>query len=117
MPQIVGQLVVLPKHYWTGESKDIQKTTLEPPIGSGPYIIDTFETGRYVTYRRNPDYWAKNLNVSVGKYNFARVRYDYFGDFTVAFEAFKAGELHLEMRITPKTGQPDMISPLCKMGE
>ena len=116
LPQIVGQLVVLPKHYWTGESKDIQKTTLEPPIGSGPYIIDKFETGRYVTYRRNPDYWAKNLNVSVGKYNFARVRYDYFGDFTVAFEAFKAGELHFRNENNSKNWATGYDVPAVKDG-
>lgn len=116
LPQIVGQLVVLPKHYWTGESKDIQKTTLEPPIGSGPYIIDTFETGRYVTYRRNPDYWAKNLNVSVGKYNFARLRYDYFGDFTVAFEAFKAGELHFRNENNSKNWATGYDIPAVKDG-
>ena len=116
LPQIVGQLVVLPMHYWTGESKDIQKTTLEPPIGSGPYIIDKFETGRYVTYRRNPDYWAKNLNVSVGKYNFARVRYDYFGDFTVAFEAFKAGELHFRNENNSKNWATGYDVPAVKDG-
>ena len=116
LPQIVGQLVVLPKHYWTGESKDIQKTTLEPPIGSGPYIIDKFETGRYITYRRNPDYWAKNLNVSVGKYNFTRVRYDYFSDFTVAFEAFKAGELHFRNENNSKNWATGYDVPAVKDG-
>ncbi|MEC7185674.1 MAG: extracellular solute-binding protein, partial [Pseudomonadota bacterium] len=117
LPQIVGQLVVLPKHYWMGESKDIQKTTLEPPIGSGPYIIDKFETGRFVTYRRNPDYWAKNINVSVGKYNFARVRYDYFGDFTVAFEAFKAGELHFRNENNSKNWATGYDVPAVKHGK
>jgi len=116
LPQIVGQLVVLPKHYWAGEGKDIQKTTLEPPVGSGPYIIDTFETGRYVTYRRNPDYWAKDLNVSVGKYNFARVRYDYFGDFTVAFEAFKAGNLQFRDENNSKNWATGYDVPAAKDG-
>ena len=116
LPQIVGQLVVLPKHYWAGEGKDIQKTTLEPPVGSGPYIIDKFETGRYVTYRRNPDYWAKDLNVSVGKYNFARVRYDYFGDFTVAFEAFKAGNLQFRDENNSKNWATGYDVPAVKDG-
>lgn len=116
LPQIVGQLVVLPKHYWAGEGKDIQKTTLEPPVGSGAYIIDTFETGRYVAYRRNPDYWAKDLNVSVGKYNFARVRYDYFGDFTVAFEAFKAGNLQFRDENNSKNWATGYDVPAAKDG-
>lgn len=116
LPQIVGQLVVLPEHYWAGEGRDIQKTTLEPPIGSGPYIIDTFETGRYVTYRRNPDYWAKDLNVSIGKYNFDRVRYDYFGDFTVAFEAFKAGNLQFRDENNSKNWATGYDVPAAKDG-
>lgn len=96
LPQIVGQLPVLPRHYWTSDNRDISKTTLEPPLGSGPYRIGAFEAGRQVTFERVEDYWAKDLNVNVGHYNFAAIRYDYFGDLTVAFEAFKAGELDFQ---------------------
>ena len=93
LPQIVGQLPVLSKQYWTAENRDIGKTTLTPPLGNGPYKIGKFEAGRYVVYQRVADYWAKDLNVNIGKYNFDRLRYDSFTDLTVAFEAFKAGAL------------------------
>ncbi len=96
LPQIVGQLPVLPKHYWTTAERDISKTTLEPPLGSGPYRIDSFEAGRHITFARVANYWAKDLNVNRGQYNFARIRYDYFGDLTIAFEAFKAGDIDFQ---------------------
>ena len=89
LPLIIGQLVVLPKHYW--ESKDFTATTLEPPLGSGPYRIGTFEPGRTITYTRVPDYWGARLPVNVGSSNFDKVRYDYYRDATVAIEAFKSG--------------------------
>ncbi|MBI3451463.1 MAG: ABC transporter substrate-binding protein [Rhodospirillales bacterium] len=90
LPLIVSELYVLPRAYW--QSRDFEKTTLEPPLGSGPYRIDSFEAGRFVTLRRVPDYWAINLPVNVGKNNFDVIRYDYYRDQTVALEAFKAGE-------------------------
>ena len=89
LPLIIGQLTILPKHYW--ESRDFEKTTLDPPLGSGPYKIESFEAGRSITYVRAPNYWAVNLPVNVGSYNFASIRYDYYRDNTVAIEAFKAG--------------------------
>src|SRR5207237_8066882 len=67
LPQIIGQMPVLSKAYWTG--RDFSKTTLEPPLGSGPYKIDTFDAGRSVTYRRVPDYWGANLAVNKGRRN------------------------------------------------
>ena len=89
LPLILGQLVVLPKHYWEG--RDFGATTLEPPLGSGPYRIESFEPGRSVTFRRVADYWGAALPVSIGSNNFDTVRYDYYRDETVAIEAFKAG--------------------------
>ena len=90
LPLILGQLVVLPKHYWM--ERDFTRTTLEPPLGSGPYRVGAFEPGRYVEYRRVDDYWGKDLPVNVGRDNFDRVRHDYYRDGTVSVEAFKAGE-------------------------
>ncbi|PIE25389.1 MAG: hypothetical protein CSA60_00695 [Neptuniibacter caesariensis] len=87
---IVGEVSILPKHYW--ENRDFAKTTLDIPLGSGPYMIDSFEAGRSITYKRRDDYWAKDLPVNKGKYNFAYRVYDYYRDNTVAMEAFKAGE-------------------------
>ncbi|MEO8604475.1 MAG: extracellular solute-binding protein [bacterium] len=89
LPLIVGQLPVLPKHYWEG--RDFEAGTLDPPLGSGPYKIGAFEAGRYSTYQRVPDYWGKDLPVNRGRDNFDTVRYDYYRDMTVQLEALKAG--------------------------
>jgi microcin C transport system substrate-binding protein len=95
LPQIVGEIRVLPKHYWEGTDKngkkrDITETTLEPPLGSGPYRIKDFEPGRYIAFERMKDYWGKDLNVAIGTNNFEELRFLYFRDPTVALEAFKA---------------------------
>ena len=90
LPQIVGQLPVLPRHYWEG--RDFRKTTLEPPLGSGPYRVAGFEAGRYVVFERVPDHWGRDLPINRGLYNFDRIRHDYYRDQTVALEAFKARE-------------------------
>lgn len=95
LPLILGQLSVLPRHYWEG--KDFEKTTLEPPLGSGPYKIDTFEPGRFITLRRVPDYWGADLPVNVGQNNFDVMRFEYFRDRTIALEAFKAGTYDLRL--------------------
>lgn len=87
---IVGEVPILAKHYWQG--KDFQKPSLDIPIGSGPYIIDSYDAGRSITYKRNPNYWAKELPVKVGYDNFDIQIFDYYRDGTVAMEAFKAGE-------------------------
>ncbi|MCW8884149.1 MAG: extracellular solute-binding protein [Motiliproteus sp.] len=90
LPLIVGQLPILPKHYW--QDRDFSKTTLEPPLGSGAYKISKFEPGRFITYERVKDHWAKDLPINKGQHNFDEIRYDYYRDATVALEAFKAGE-------------------------
>ena len=87
---ITGQLPVLPKHYWEG--KDFSKSTLEPPLGSGPYKIKDFKAGKYITYERVKNYWAEDHPVNKGSNNFDIVRYDYYRDATVALEAYKAGK-------------------------
>jgi len=94
LPKIMGQLLVLPQHWWegtdaSGNKRDISKSTLEPPLGSGPYRIKSFEAGRSITYERVPDYWAKNEGFAVGQNNFDNIRYEYFADTTAQFEAFK----------------------------
>ena len=91
LPVIVGQLPVLSKAYWA--TRDFTKTTLEPPLGSGPYRVESLEPGRSITYRRVKDYWGAALPVNVGRYNFDTIRYDYYRDDTVALEAFKGGRL------------------------
>jgi len=93
LPQIVGELVVLPKHWWEGTDKsgnkrDVAATTLEPPLGCGAYRIKEFVAGRTIVYERVKDHWAKDLNVSIGQDNFDELRFEYFRDATVAIEAF-----------------------------
>jgi microcin C transport system substrate-binding protein len=89
LPLIMGQLPVLPKHYY--ERVEFDRTTLEPPLGSGPYRVAGLEPGRHITYERVPEYWGAELPVNRGSYNFDRIRYDYYRDANVALEAFKAG--------------------------
>ncbi|MGA2055017.1 MAG: extracellular solute-binding protein [Bradyrhizobium sp.] len=98
LPQIVGELMVLPKHYWEGtdgqgRKRDISATTLEPPLGSGPYRIKDFVAGRSVSLERVKDYWGANLPVQVGQNNFDELRYEFFRDNIVALEAFKADQV------------------------
>jgi microcin C transport system substrate-binding protein len=90
LPLIIGQLTILPKHYWEG--RDFTKTTLEPPIGSGPYKIEKYDAGRSITVKRIKGWWGENLPINKGQYNFDQIRYDYYRDTTIMLEAFKAGE-------------------------
>src|SRR6267143_1873172 len=97
LPTIVGELPVLPKHYWEGadsqgRKRDISATTLEKPLGSGPYRIKDFVAGRSITLERVKDYWGANLPVRVGQNNFDDMRFEFFRDNTVALEAFKADQ-------------------------
>ncbi|MFN3687505.1 extracellular solute-binding protein [Salinarimonas sp.] len=93
LPKIMGQLLVLPEHWWTAPGRSPSATTLEPPLGSGPYRLATHVAGRSVVYERVPDAWANDLNVNVGKNNFGTIRYEYFRDATVLLEAFKADQV------------------------
>jgi microcin C transport system substrate-binding protein len=97
LPTIVGELPVLPKHYWEGtdgqgRKRDISATTLEPPLGSGPYRIKEFVAGRSVRLERVKDYWGANAPTQVGQNNFDEMRFEFFRDNTVALEAFKADQ-------------------------
>jgi microcin C transport system substrate-binding protein len=100
LPLIIGQLTVLPSHWWA--TRDFEKTSLEIPLGSGPYRIDSFEAGRYVTLKRVEDHWARDLWLNRGQNNFDTIRYDYYRDETVAFEAFKAGEIDYREEYTSR---------------
>jgi microcin C transport system substrate-binding protein len=98
LPQILGQLTVLPKHYWEGKDaagkpRDIGVTTLEPPVSSGPYKIKSFVPGRTIVLERVKDYWGNGVNINVGRNNFDELRYEYFRDSTVALEAFKGDQI------------------------
>lgn len=98
LPQVLGQLRILPKHWWTGKDaqgrqRDATQTSLEIPLGSGPYRLARFEPGRSATYERVADYWGKDLPVNVGRNNFGTLRNEYFRDSTVLIEALK-GDLY-----------------------
>ncbi|HEY0033954.1 MAG TPA: extracellular solute-binding protein [Devosia sp.] len=97
LPLILGQLQVLPQHWWEGtdakgQARNIAESTLEPPLGSGPYQLADFDPGRTVTFKRVPDYWGLNQPTQIGTNNFDEYRIEYFLDLTVQFEAFKGDQ-------------------------
>ncbi|WP_426409583.1 extracellular solute-binding protein [Bradyrhizobium ganzhouense] len=97
LPTIVGELTVLPKHWWEGtdaqgRKRDISATTLEPPLGSGPYKIKEFVAGRSIKLERVKDYWGANVPSQIGTNNFDELRFEFFRDNLVALEAFKADQ-------------------------
>jgi microcin C transport system substrate-binding protein len=101
LPLIVAALPIFSKAYYA--KTDFTKTTLEPPLGSGPYGIDSFRQGQTVSFVRRPDYWGKDLPVNRGQYNFDEVRYEYFRDTTAGFEALKSGLLDLKEDFSSKS--------------
>ncbi|OEJ69374.1 hypothetical protein BEN30_04155 [Magnetovibrio blakemorei] len=115
LPLILGQMAILPKHYWA--TRDFEKTTLEPPLGSGPYKVGTFETGRSITYDRVPDYWGRDLAVNVGQNNFAELRYEYFRDASILVEAFKGGAIDFRNENTSKIWATSYDMPEVKNGQ
>lgn len=100
LPLIVGQMPILPKHYW--EDRDFAATTLEPPLGSGPYRVRSVDPGRSITYERVADYWGAELPVNRGRYNYDSITYEYYRDANVALEAFKAGQYDLRIENTAR---------------
>lgn len=100
LPLILGQMNILSKAFWS--QHDFGAASLEPPVGNGPYKIDKVVPGRSVSYVRDPDYWAKELPVNKGRYNFDRIVFEYYKDNTVALEAFKAGEYDFRVERTAR---------------
>ena len=105
LPLITGQLPVLPKHYWA--SRDFSATTLDPPLGSGPYRIQKFEAGRYIVQERVTDYWGANLPVRRGMNNFDIIRTEYFRDATPIRLALKAGDIDFRLENQSKAWADD----------
>ena len=91
LPQTVGGLPIFSKAYYEASGADFEASTLTPGLGSGPYVLDSLEVGQQIVYRRNPDYWGKDLPINKGRHNFDRIRIEYFADYNSAFEGFKAG--------------------------
>lgn len=100
LPLIVGEMPIFSKAYWQG--RDFEKTTLTPILGSGPYKIESVDPGRSITLKRIDNYWGKDLPVNVGRFNFDRIRTDYYRDSTVALEAFKAGQYDFRLENSAK---------------
>lgn len=100
LPMILGQLPVLPKHWWA--ERDFTSGSLEPPLGSGPYRVERVQPGRSISYARVEDYWGRDLAVNRGFYNFDRLVFDYYRDNTVALQAFKAGQFDYWLETSAK---------------
>ncbi len=100
LPLILGQMPVMPAHYWA--DRKFEGNGLDVPVGSGPYRIDSYEAGRSVTYERVDDYWAEDLSIRKGRFNFDRIKYEYYNDDTVALESFKAGNFDLRVETSAK---------------
>ena len=115
MPLLLGLRPILEKKQWAG--KDFTVSSLEPPIGSGPYMVDKVEAGAYVTLKRNPDWWGKGLAFNKGLYNFDAIKYEYFADPTVMFEAFKAGEIDTYRESNPAKWASNYDIPTVQSGE
>ena len=109
LPLIVGQLTVLPKHAWAG--REFNRTSLEPPLGSGPYKVAEVQAGRSIRYERVRDWWAKDLPVNRGQYNFDNLTIDYYRDNTVALEALKAGQFDFWVETSAKNWASAYDSP------
>jgi peptide/nickel transport system substrate-binding protein len=99
MPLIMGLMPILPRHRLTSAS--FERTTLEPPVGSGPYTVAEVQPGRSLTYRRNPNWWGNDLAINRGRYNFAEITVAYFRDSAALFEAFKSGQIDLRIEDDP----------------
>ncbi|MCL7462016.1 extracellular solute-binding protein [Pseudomonas sp. NW5] len=111
----LGELPVLPQHYWSG--RDFKATTYEPPLGSGPYRITQVVPGRRLVFERVKDWWGTELAVNRGKYNFERVEVEFYRDNHVAFEAFKAGEFDIYLENQAKNWASGYNIPAVARGE
>jgi len=115
LPLVVATLPVFSKAYYT--ANDFLKESLVPPLSSGPYEISDYRQGTYVTYKRRPDYWAANLPVNRGRYNFDEIRFEYYRDRAVGFEAFKAKTYDLREEFTSKTWATEYNFPAVGSGQ
>ena len=121
LPFIVGELTIFPKHYWTGKDangkpRDISKTTLEPPLGSGPYKIKAVRPSEWIAFERVPDYWGKDLPVRSGQNNFDTIEFQYYGDRSVSMEAFKSGQYDFRTETSAKAWATAYDFPALKEG-
>lgn len=111
---LMGMRPILKKAQWQG--RDFSQSGLMAPIGSGPYVIDKVDPGRAISFRRNPDYWGRDLALTRGLGNFDTIRYDYFGDASTMFEAFKAGEIDMWRELVAARWDRDFDFPAVREG-
>lgn len=114
LPLTVATLPIFSKTYYSTHKFD--QTTLKPPLGSGPYVIASLHVGRSITYKRNPNYWARNLPVNRGRWNFNTIRFEYFRDRTAAMQAFKAGVYDFREEFTSKVWATGYNFPAVREG-
>ena len=111
----VAGIPVLPKHYWV--DREFDKSSLDIPLGSGPYRVKNMDPGRHITYQRVKDYWSKDLPVNRGHYNFDDIRFDYYRDRNIELEAFKAGEYDFRVEYTSKSWATEYTGSKFDSGE
>ncbi len=114
LPIMIGQYSILPEHYWV--TRDISKTTVEPPLGSGPYRIRDYDLGRTITIERVDDYWGDDLPVNKGRYNFKTIKYDYFRDESIQLEALKGDVIDVRQETVSKNWMTAYEFPAVKSG-
>ena len=114
LPIRIAQVPILPKHYW--ETRDISKTTVQPPLGSGPYRVKDFQVGRWIRWERVPDYWGKDLPVMRGRFNFDIMKFDYFSDDRVKTEAVKGDVIDFHVENVPGYWENDYDFPPYEAG-
>ncbi len=116
LPMIIGEMPILPKHYWESEDNNFDRTTLNIPVGSGPYTIGNVNPGRSITYQRVQDWWAADLPVNKGRYNFDNITFVYFRDQNVALEGLFAGQYDFRQEYTAKLWAMDYDAPPVRDG-
>ena len=102
LPQMVGGLPIFSKKYYLDTGANFEDSSLTPAIGSGPYVLETVDVGQQIIYKRNPEYWGRDLAINKGRHNFDRIRVEYFADYNSAFEGFKAGTYHFRNEASSK---------------
>ncbi len=115
LAMLMGMRPILKKTQW--EDSDFSESGLEPPIGSGAYVIDRVDPGRQITFRRDPDYWGADLAINRGLNNFDEIRYDYFGDANAMFQAFKAGDVNVWRELSAEKWDSEYNFPLLTEGK
>lgn len=116
LPLVIGQMPVLPKHFWTNGTNKFGETSLTPPLGSGPYEVSNVQAGRSITFARAKNWWGKNLSLNKGRYNFDRLEFLYFKDSNVALEAFFAGAYDIREENIAKLWATSYDAPAVKDG-